>query len=263
MEHTQEQENDIEEILEPQPHGGSLKREKKMLDPVGVTYYGDTFTGYQKIGEYRDLIPAFKEWYYQAKIKDPNVGSTKLLRSFNEEVVYPLGRKFHPYTKMISDWKKKWDRDLMEQRGLVDHVVTTKKNVHQVLKTRSEEKELVYGTPSMEDLEAATQTLGGELVNDALQMLRDDQALDEIYESDELIKRKNYIVNVFGHVTKLVHGKAALMLKASQEKRENAGFLMELLGKASAGKMTVEEINALRSSYQPTTATAEAHVTRV
>lgn len=265
MESNFDEENDIEETLEPQAHGGSLKREKKMPDATGLSMYGDTFTGYQKIEEYRDLIPAYKEFYYQRKIADPNLPGTRIIRMFNEEVCAPLGRRFHPYTKNVSNWKQKWDKDLMQQRGMIDHVITPKKTVQQVLKTREGDENLpTYGAPTYDSLEQGVQTLGGELMNDALQMLRDDQALEDIYESDELIKRKMYVVNVFGHVTKMVHGKATLMLKASQEKRENAGFLMELLGKASAGKMSLEEINALRHAYQPTNAeAAQPHVSRV
>jgi hypothetical protein len=82
-------------------------------------------------------------------------------------------------------------------------------------------------------------------------MLRDDQELEEIYNDETLMKRRNYIVNVFAHATRLVHGKAALMLKASEEKRNTAGFLMQLLSKATAGKMSDEEMSLLKSAYAP------------
>jgi hypothetical protein len=84
-------------------------------------------------------------------------------------------------------------------------------------------------------------------------MLNDDQQLEEIYTDEVLIKRRNYILNVFGHVTKLVHGKAALMLKASEEKRNNASFLMTLLASATAGKMNDEQLDLLKgTNNQPT-----------
>jgi len=88
-------------------------------------------------------------------------------------------------------------------------------------------------------------------LNDAMQMLKEDQELEEIYTNDELIKRRSYIINVFSHATRLVHGKASLMLKASEESRNTAGFLMSLLSRATAGKITDEEMALLKSSYIP------------
>ena len=245
--------DDIDEVLEPTEEQGGLRTPKpKKLDPVGISYYGESFTGYQKIEEYRDLIPAFKDFYYTEKLKDSKKVMTRILREYNVQIS-SLGRKFHPYTKVIGAWKKKWDADILEKKGMMVAEVTSKKNIQQILKTRAQgENGIVEFTPpTYGDLELATQTLGGELVNDAIQMLRDDQNMEDIYESDELVKRKAYVVNVFSHVTKLVHGKSALLLKASQEKRENAGFLMELMKKATAGKMSPTDVAALRGTYQP------------
>ena len=262
MESNHDEENDIEEILEPQPHGGSLERKRKLPDPTGVAYYGAYFTHYMKVDEYRNLIPAFKELYYERMIKDPKTKLTHLLKEYNKDL-YEEGRYFFPNTTVVRQWKKKWDKDILEKKGMMMEVITPEKRVQQVMKTRNSEEHgnIAYEAPTHETLEEGLQTLGGELLNDAMQMLKDDQALEDIYESDELIKRRTYITNVFGHVTKMVHGKAALLLKASQEKRENAGFLMELMHKATAGKMSVADITALKVSYQPKTASAEpAHV---
>lgn len=226
---------------------------EKKIDLTGLSYYGPSFTGYQKIAEYRHLIPAFKDFYYSLALQNPETKYTPTLRAFNEKIK-ETGEKFHPNTFVCRGWKKKWDKDILEKRGMKLAEITVKKNVQQVMKTRaSGENGLVaYVAPTQDDLENVTQTLGGELANDALQMLRDDQDLEDIYESDELIKRKEYVVKVFAHLTKLTHGKAALLLKASQEKRENANFLMDIMKKATAGKMTAGDVAVLRSSYQPT-----------
>lgn len=250
MNSTYEEENDIEEILEPQAHGGALQRNIKKPDAAGLAYYGETFIGYQKIEEYRDLIPAFKDLYYSERMKDRTVKVTHLLKQFNKDLE-ESGRKFHPYTNVITGWRKKWEKDILEKEGQMMEI-TPKKKMQQVLKTRAggENGIVEYVAPAYESLEQGLQTFGGELMNDAMGMLKDDQELEDIYESDELIKRKMYVVNVFGHITKMVHGKASLLLKASQEKRENASFLMDIMKKATAGKMGVEEINALRSTYQ-------------
>lgn len=224
----------------------------KKIDPVGLAYYGGKFTRWMRIGEYKDLLPAFKDFYYQEKVKDPNKNLTDILKNFNTEVCDPVGRMFHPMPTQIRLWRKKWDLDLMQQMKQIqnkDLEVIERKNVHQIIKTRDEERNLVLGAPDDNQLEAGVRTLGGELLNDAMQMLRDDQELEEIYDDETLIKRRNYVVNVFAHATRLVHGKAALMLKASAEKRDTASFLMSLLARASSGKMTDEEMGLLKSSY--------------
>jgi len=224
--------------------------EKKKTDAVGLAYYGDKFTRYMRVAEYKDLLPSFKDFYYQAKVKNPNARLSDILQNFNKEVCEPVGRLFHPNTSQVRFWRAKWDLDLIQQMKDKDMEITEKKNIYQVIKTRDENNQLILGAND-DELEAGVRTLGGELINDAMQMLRDDQELEEIYDDETLIKRKNYVVNVFAHVTRLVHGKAALMLKASEEKRNTAGFLMSLLSRATAGKMSDEEMNLLKSAYAP------------
>lgn len=224
---------------------------KKKTDPVGIAYYGETFEGYQKIAEYKDLLPAFKDFYYEIKIRTPNHTIALLMKNFNSEVCVPLGRKFHPYPTQLKLWRKKWDLDIMQQKEDTDLQIVEKKNIRQIVKTRNGERAIDIGLMREDELEAGVRTLGGELLNDAMQILSDDQQLEEIYDADVLIKRRNYVVNVFGHVTKLVHGKATLMLKASQEKRENASFLMTLLAKASSGKLSDGELDLLKNNHRP------------
>lgn len=233
------------------------KKEKK-INPIGITLFGERFTGFQKIGEYKDLIPAFKDYYYERRLADVNATISSILQGFNETICDPLGRGFFPYTNNVKQWRAKWDLDvrrllqeqksgkLNEEFGIVPRATIT-----QVLKTRDANDDLILGGTDDNALEAGVRTLGGELVNDALQMLRDDQEIGEVYDDETLIKRRNYVVNVFAHTTRLVHGKAALMLKASEEKRNNAGFLMSLLSRASAGKMSDDEMQMLKTAYAP------------
>lgn len=256
-------EDEVVEILEPQPQGGALKRQKKetKIDPVAISMYGEgNFDGYMKVGELVEMIPAFKEFYYAEKIKEPNCHAFQILKDFNATACYPEGKKFHPYPNQYRTWRKKWDLDIMNQRSDKDVVIFEPKKVKQVIKTRNEDRELVLGTDYGE-LEKGATTLAGELINDAAQMLRDDQDLDEIYDTDELIKRRTYIVNVLAHTTRLVHGKAALLLKASQEKRENANFMMNLIAKATSGNLSDEEMGMLETTYsKPPTQNEPAHI---
>lgn len=247
---------DIEEILtSDSPEHDALEKAKKKVNPVGRAFYGERFETFDKMEAIRDLIPAFKAHFYAERIKDSKLAGKEIINSFNESVAFPLGRTFFPYMTNLRGWKAKWELDIAAQRkeqrvedelGLA--VITPRASVKQVLKTRGEGGELVLGT-GYGEIEAGLTTLAGELTNDAMQMLRDDQEIGEVYDDEVLIKRRNYIVNVFGHVTKLVHGKAALILKASEEKRENAGFLMSLLAKATSGKLSPEELGALKTTY--------------
>lgn len=220
----------------------------KKIDAVGLAYFGQTFNGYQKIPEIVDLIPVFKDFYYAAKIKEPNARLSVILQNFGKEICEPVGRKFHPYTTNVRTWRTKWDLDLMQQMKDKEIISAEPKNVYQVIKTRDSERNLILGQVDDNQLEAGIKTLGGELLNDAMQMLKDDQDLDEIYNTDELIKRRNYVVNVFAHATRLVHGKAALMLKASAEKRESASFLMDLLAQATSGNLTEDQLALLETT---------------
>ena len=221
----------------------------KKMNEIGRVFYGEGFKGFGKIGELKDLIPTFKEYYYEEKVKNFRMTPGDIIRKFNQEVAYPQNRTFHPYTNQFKIWRTKWDRDILEKNKGGGLEITEQKQILQIINTRDKDDNIVLGAPGDGELEAGARTLAGELTNDALTMLRDDQALEELYTDEELLRRRNYIVNVFSHVTKLVHGKAALLLKASQEKRENASFLMNLLAKATSGKITEEEIDMLGTTY--------------
>lgn len=222
------------------------------IDPVGRTLYGAKFERFQKIDEYRHLIPAFKEHYYKCRIENPKCTLSSITLSFLAAIEHEE-TGFYPYPNAVRNWRKKWDKDILEKKGMQLEVITSKRKIQQVLKTRNAEEGGVveYGTPSYESLEETLQTFGGELLNDAMHQLRNDQENEEMFESDELMRRKNYGLQVFSHVTKMVHGKAAILLKASQEKRENANFIMDLMKKSTSGEMSVEDIQALKATYAP------------
>src|SRR3972149_7281547 len=190
-----------------------------------------------------------EEVFKKPKRRHPSATLRNISQGFNREVWEPMGRLFHPSISQVRTWRKKWDLDLIQQMTDKDIKIIERKNVHQIIKTRDDNRKLVLGAADDEQLEAGVRTLGGELLNDAMQMLRDDQELEEIYTDETLIKRRNYIVNVFSHATRLVHGEAASMLKASAEKRDTAGFFMSLLSQATAGKLSDEQIALLETAY--------------
>jgi hypothetical protein len=228
----------------------------KKVNPIGRGVYGENFQGFQSVKALVDDIPAFKEFFYEEKIKDFKKSVYDIVREFNKLLMVPEGKTFYPYTAQLKSWEKKWNYDIIEQKK-VDHMpVAEQKAIAQIMNTRKPRSEggtVELGRVGYNDLEQGVQTLGGELLNDALQMLQDDQALEELYDDEVLIKRRKYITDVFGQVTKMVHGKANLLLKTSAEKRENANFMMTLLAKAASGKMTDAELEALELTHKPTT----------
>lgn len=223
---------------------------KPKVDVVGKNYYGDFFEKYNRIGEIKEFIPPFKEFYYECKIKDPKCGLLYILQTFNKEQVYPQGKQFHPYPTQVKSWTTKWNKEINEKRLEQGLEIIPKTGAKQVIKTRDEADELILGSVDTPTLETGLNTLAGELMNDALQTMRDTQELEETFTQEELVKRKNYVLNVMAHTTRLVHGKQALMLKASEEKRNNASFLMTLLAKASSGQMSDEELEMLSIPYK-------------
>ena len=218
----------------------------------GRKFYGDSFVGYMKVAELREFIMDFKNYYYEKKIENPNLSANDILRSFNIDVCAPKGKMFHPYPVQIKKWSRKWDMYLAEQGKIESSELMIKDEIPQIIKTRDDEQNLILAAaPPAQDIDAGVRTLGGELLNDAFKMLQDDQKFEEIYDDETLMRRRNYVVNVFAHATKLALGSAALMLKASEEKRSTATFLMSLLSRATAGKMTEDEMSLLRSAYAP------------
>lgn len=217
---------------------------KKKIDATGLAYYGSSFTGYMKVGVLQGHLAEFKDFYYAMKIEDPKNGLLKIVNDFNEMIHPDL---FHPYTNQLRHWTRKWDRDILEQQGMTTTDVIVKKHIPQVIQTKDETGMVV---PSDETLEAGMKNLGGELLNDAFTMLKEDQDLEELYSSDELMRRRSYILNVMTHVTKMVHKKQELMLKANAEKRETANFLINILRQATAGKVSSDDLTLLKGTQQ-------------
>lgn len=200
----------------------------------------ENFDGrYHKIAEIRDLIPQFKAFYYAEKRKDPSMSAIKIINAYNAQIT-PL--TFFPWEKQYKSWRKKWDGELLAIQGYQEE----QKEVRQLIKVRDERNVLV--APEDETLEAGARTLAGELLNDAMDILKQDQSDEDLYEDDIIVKRRNYVLNVYNYVTKSTHSKAALMLKSNAEKRQTMGFLMDLMSLATAGKMTDEDMDLLKKS---------------
>jgi hypothetical protein len=200
----------------------------------------ENFDGrYHKVNELRDLIPQFKAFYYAEKRKEPGKSAIKIINAYNAQIT-PL--TFFPWEKQYKLWRKKWDAELMAIQGYQEE----QKEIRQLIKVRDDQN--VSIVPSDDSLEAGAKTLGGELLNDALSILKKDQEEEDLYEDEIIVKRRNYVLNVYNYVTRSAHNKEALRLKSNSEKRETMGFLMDLMSMATAGKLTDEDMALLKQS---------------
>ncbi len=199
----------------------------------------ENFDGrYQKIGELKELIPQFKAFYYAERRNEPERSAVKIINDFNRQIT-PL--TFFPWEKQYRLWRKKWDAELISEQSY-------KREQYQLVKMQDEHNALAV--PDEQTLEMGTKTLAGELLNDAMGILKGDQENGDVFEEEILIKRRSYVLNVFNYVTRAVHGKEALKIKSHAENRETLGFLTALINRSTAGKITPEEMQLLKQSAQ-------------
>ena len=195
---------------------------------------------FNKLAEIRDLIPKFKEFYYEKKMEDQSWTSTRLIDAFND-IIAP--QKFFPTGDMYRRWRKNWDDDITKKIfGMKLSKVDEK-----IVRTRNERNELLV--PNENQLEQGAKTLAGELMNDAMNILQKDQVQEELYDDETIIKRRHYVLNVFNYVMRAVQNKQALNIRVKAEQRETAGFLMDLVRRSTAGKITDNEMTLLKESF--------------
>lgn len=200
----------------------------------------ENFDGhYHKIGELKELIPQFKMFYYAEKRKEPERSAIKIINDFNGQIT-PL--TFFPWEKQYRSWRKKWDAELIAEQSYKQQ----QREMRQIIKLRDEQNAVIV--PDEYALEVGTHTLAGELLNDAMDILKRDQENEDSYNEEILVKRRSYILNVFNYVTKAVHGKEALKLKSNADKRGTFGFLAALINRSTAGKITDDEMTLLKQS---------------
>lgn len=209
--------------------------------PVFPFYEG--FDGrYHKVGEIRELIPQFRAFYLAERRQEPGRSAIKIINDFNKSIA-PF--TFFPWEKQYRLWRKKWDAELLAEQGYKEE----QRKLRQIIKVRDEQNALIV--PDERTLETGAHTLAGELLNDAMDILKRDQEDESAYDDDVIVKRRNYVLNVFNYVMRAAHSKESLNLKSNADKRETANFMMSLLNRATAGKVSAEDMALLRASVSP------------
>lgn len=215
---------------------------QKNTERKKFSFYENFDGRYQKVGEIKELLPQFKMFYYAERKREPARSAIKIINDFNRRIM-PL--TFFPWEKQYRLWRKKWDAELLaEQNYLLEQ-----REIRQLVKLRDEQDAAIV--PNEQALELGAHTLAGELLNDAMNLLKRDQESEDAYDEEILVKRRNYILNVFNYVTRAVHGKEALKLKSNADKRETLGFITDLINRSTAGKITPDEMQLLKQSVAP------------
>jgi len=219
----------------------TIKRKNEIAE-APFKYYEKDFDGrYMKLNEIREFIPQFKEYYYEKKLENPDLASRKIINNFNDVIAPSI---FHPYTQQFQRWRKRWDEDIMSR--LEGARVYLDSPEVKAIQTRDKRNNLLI--PSEGELNSGAKNLAGELMNDAMTMLKSDQQNEDLYEDEVLIKRRHYVLSVFNYVIRAVNAKEALSIKKNQEKRETAGFLMDLVRRSTAGGISIKDMSLLKNS---------------
>lgn len=249
----------IEEVdveMEPQAHGGELKRKYK------VVYKG--FEGkFSRIEEMRTRIPAFREFYLEKRFAPDGtkMSLVRLVDMFNE-MTPP--HDFFPQMNAYNRWRRDWDGELIGKFKSPELRLAAKKALekrggnnsiaHMLMKIKKEGSREVaeYMVPDAQQLEDGASTLGEMLLFDAAHTLKDTQDREEVYDDEVVVKRKMYALNVFNFVMRSAHKRHEIDIKRHGEARETAGFFVDLLARAQAGKLSTAELEVLKGSVRIT-----------
>lgn len=207
-----------------------------------ILYMARTPSTYKNLEALRPYIAQFKEYYYKQMLTEVAQNPNKILSTFNQE--YPeVG--FFPNPAQYRKWQSLWNVDLDAKRCSMN---LTPLYQESVVIVRDDMGKLI-APPPVENIEEGTRSLAGELLNDAMGMLKDDQQRGaELYTDDILIKRKKYVLNVYNFISRNAMAAETLRLKQQANVRENTNFLMDLLRRSAAGKISEEEMALLRNS---------------
>ena len=227
------------------------------VEPEGVRPTGKTllhafykrFPGKcMTVGECKDLLPQFKQYYFERKREEIETSAMSIINDFGEKIA-PLF--FTPYPQQFKLWRANWDRTLMAERGMVLEERKHSAVIRKAIQTVDDAGNLL--APDEDTLEMGNRVLAGELLHDALKIIKAEDAERIMFDEDTRIKRKNYVLNI----TKNLQGSEALKLKRSAESRENANFLITLLRKAQAGLITVNDLKLMRGATSGKSEVAE------
>lgn len=198
----------------------------------------------QPLSELIHRLPEFKQFYFEKLRQDIAYDHYLIVAEFND-LISP--DTFFPKINQYDRWRAIWNRqivNMLRSEGVA--LVLPPKMMADLVPVDTEGHNLI---PKPEDLEGGAQTLAGKLLNDANQILESDIETEEFFTTAELMKRKTYVLSVMNHVARIIQADKHIAIRANAEKRETVNFMMELMKKATAGKINPDAIGKLKKSY--------------
>lgn len=201
---------------------------------------------YTRVDEYKDLLPIFREYYLSHR----KLGWSKreLMSNFRIDITEPLDRIFLPPSQEVDKFIKKWEREIYveQQRKKLEKTDAITLAAHPtdslLPPSTLTDPEAVKVEVKRRDIEESLKTLSEMLVEDATKVI---QNADDDVDDELLVKKKNYALNVARHLIAGVQKDKLIALKKNADTRDSAHFLMGLMSKAMAGKLSGDELEIL------------------
>lgn len=202
--------------------------------------YGPGFDGtFKDVKADPEGLAAFRAGYFAWRPGCPKADPKEFVGEYAAK--FPEAG-FYPNYQTFKGMTKKWDVEIL---GEPDPKIAAVAELHKRDKAMIAE---VVVARSNEDLERATRGLAGLLLDDAVSIVRSESHDPENpIGGDLFVKRRMYALNVVNYVSRHVKGRDEIAIKRQSEKRETVGFMMNIMQKAMAGKISPEQVDAMRS----------------
>lgn len=217
------------------------------------------FDGFTDAMDSKKFIMRLRELYMNERF-DENGDKKSPIRfivdSFNA-LPEQAEKKFFPNPRFLKKHTKDWEKEALERMKLKRHTAYIKEDVAKQMALAPDKMPEIRMHISTDSLEVKTETLADRLIGDA------ETEMDRADEEDDpeiRVKQKTYALNVYNLVTRSVHKRRELDLKGSAEKRNQAGFILDLVNRALTGKMTPEAMGTLRASVATIAPVSESPV---
>lgn len=197
----------------------------------------------------------FSEFYFEHRV-DPTTRKSRniftLICKYNDEVKpdVPFWPKPESAKQLNRRLKKEFEsrQDALEAEGktVIRALPPFGKNAKYISKRKAE--------PIDRSLEERAETLADRLIDSA----EDELSIASDDDDPEIgLKRKAHALGVFAYISRHVHKKQDLAIKKSAAKVGEASFLMDLLGQATSGKLTGEQLMQLEAALQDDSSTEQ------
>lgn len=210
-------------------------------------------TEYTNITGMEDTLEEFRQ-YYLGERQIGREDSALIFREFRKQKEIE-GIHFNPYPNYLKQLYKRFDKELPPYLQKYQSAKDVAKN--------NRENRVALGQIQYEELENRSKSLHSLLLDEAEELINESKLSfedyleahpDEMWSAKDLKKhqmeQKKLALGVAERVSAVVQKNSVIKLKKNKEGRETAGFLMDLMKKATTGELTEEEMQLLENSSQ-------------